>query len=118
MAFRPSKEILESDIKSAIDSGNKTDEEVGAKSLAMASSQNILAGNGAERVKKNKTTTVAMMVAILFHSIGSFMEDPAFAGPSFGVIVCKVLSVRFYLSSPRIFSGLQGKLRILTPVAL
>ena len=83
MAFRPNNEMLESDIKSAIDSGNKIEDEVGAKSLAMASSQNVLAGNGAERVKKNKTTTVAMMVAILFHSIGSFMEDPAFAEPSF-----------------------------------
>lgn len=88
MAFRPSSDMLESDIRSAIDSGNKIEDDVGAKSLAIASSQKVLAGNGAERVKKNKTTTVAMMVAILFHSIGSFMEDPALAEPSFCVIVC------------------------------
>ena len=100
-----------------MDSGNMNPEMLDSKSLAKASSQKVLAGNGAERVKKNRTTIVAITVVILFHSIGSLIEDSAWAEAFFSVFISKILTLA-YLSKPTIFSGLQGSSRILTPVAL
>ena len=90
------------------------------KSLAIVSSQNVVLGKGAERVKKNKTTIVAMIVVNLFHSIVSLTKGFAFAKPFEITFVAKIIPAKTvnYLSNPNIFSGLHGRLRILTPVAL